>query len=121
MKGKVIALCLCVVLLLTACSQAVEVTLENVEQAVQTVDPDFTFSTSEEDKPMYAMIQAKDGWIGYLNGTTPVKVYEYESTDAYESAKETFVPMMDDWPVVGNFVLECNNADVQAAFNALNP
>lgn len=95
------------------------ITLDDIETAIQTVDPNFAFSNAEDDKPMYEMIGAQDGWMGYLNGTTPVKVYQYESADVYGDAKDTYAPLMDNWPVAGTFVLECNDDSVVAAFSAL--
>lgn len=121
---RIQVLLLCIGLLAGACScssqeSTPKVTLDDVVQAIQTVDPDFAFGEDEEDKPMYSIIGASDGWMGYLNGTTPVKVYQYDSFSDYENAKDIYAPMMDDWPVAGTFVLECNDPDVQVAFSAI--
>lgn len=121
---KMIALLLATVLALSLCScggdktpePAVSVTLDDVTKALQTVDPSFAFD--ESDKPMFSMIAAEDGHMGYLNGSSPVKIYEYKDEAAYKKAVEDF-PMIKDWPKAGLFVLECSNEDVRAAFNSL--
>ncbi len=118
-KNVMLIVCASIFLILCACSSKEsepEITLDDVTQAIQTVDPQFEFN----DEPMYSMIGASNGWMGYLNDTTPVKVYQYESKDKYEESKETFAPMMDEWPVVGTFVLECSDTSVQDAFSALS-
>ena len=101
--------------MLCGCSEKEpNVTLEDVTKAIQTVDSSFAFDT--EEKPYFEMIGAEDGWIGYLNGTTPIKVYQYENENAYKEAVEAFGELMGDFPKSGNFVLECNDSAVTEAF-----
>ena len=107
-------LCLC---MLCGCSEKEpNVTLEDVTKAIQTVDSSFAFDT--EEKPHFEMIGAKDGWMGYIDGS-PVKLYEYESKSQYDKAIETYGDLIQNWPKAGNFVLECQNEAVVTAFEDL--
>lgn len=121
MKKKLLlmfmALVTCFTLMACGGEPEPQITIDDVTAAVQTVDPDFVF----DGKPFYQMISADDGWIGYLYvGETRyvVKVYQYLDDKTYEEAVEGF-DIMEPWPKVGQFVLECDNPDVQAAFLAL--
>lgn len=117
MKKKVfvwvgmISLCLS----LAACSgnKAADITLDDITAAIQTVDSSFAW---DEEKPYFEMIGASDGWMGYINETSPVKVYEFENEKAYKDVSETFGELMEGLPKNGNFVLECNDESVKEAF-----
>lgn len=117
MKKKMLALfgAVCLIVSLAACggNKAAGITLDDVTAAIQTVDSSFSW---DEEKPYFEMIGAEDGWIGYLNGTTPVKVYQYENENTYKEAVESFGELMGDFPKNGNFVLECNDTAVTEAF-----
>lgn len=117
---KILAVVLaCFLLLSVLCGcgeKSSNVTLEDVTEAIQSVDSSFAFDS--EEKPVFAMIGAKDGWIGYINGA-PVKVYEYENNASYEKAVEDYGTLIESWPKAGNFVLECNLPDVTTAFENL--
>lgn len=125
MRGRVLSVILALVLCLSlvACSGGekgndISITIEDVAAAIQTVDPNFSF----DDKPLFEMIGAKDGWMGYVNDTSVVKVYLFENESAYQKAVENFGDLLSEMPKLGNFVLECKNEDVQNAFKALeNP
>lgn len=120
MKNKKTLLWLCVILclLFTACGEKtpqVNITIDDITAAVQTVDPAFVF----DDKPLYQLIGAKDGWMGYVNGEnrSVVKVYQYEDDKAYQQALKDYEDVLSPMPKVGNFVLECSNEDVLNAFS----
>lgn len=122
MRGRVLSVILVLVLCLSlvACSGGekdndISITIEDVTAAIQTVDPNFSF----DDKPLFEMIGAKDGWMGYVNDTSVVKVYLFENESAYQKAVENFGDLLSEMPKLGNFVLECKNEDVQNAFKAL--
>lgn len=105
-----VALLFCVSL--SACGGKT-VTFEEVTAAIQTVDGSFSW---DDEKPYFEMVGADDGWIGYINGTIPVKVYQYESDKAYKDAVKVFGDLMGEWPKIGGFVLECKDTEVQNAF-----
>lgn len=110
---SLMAFCLCAAV--AACG-ASEISIDDVTDAIQTVDSNFSW---DEEKPYFEMIGAKDGWMGYLEGTTPVKVYEYENQKSYDEAVETFGGIMGDFPKNGNFVLECNDSAIIEAFESI--
>ena len=107
-----VVICLCAAV---AASGASDISIDDVTDAIQTVDSSFAW---DEEKHYFEMIGAKDGWAGYLEGTTPVKVYEYENQESYDEAVETFGEIMGDFPKSGNFVLECNDSAVTEAFES---
>lgn len=119
MKKKMLALfgAACLILCLAACggNKAADIMLDDVTAAIQTVDSSFSW---DEEKPYFEMIGAKDGWMGYIDGS-PVKLYEYESKSQYDKAIETYGDLIQNWPKAGNFVLECQNEAVVTAFEDL--
>ncbi|MCI9553019.1 MAG: hypothetical protein HFE94_05740 [Acutalibacter sp.] len=64
------------------------------------------------------MIYASDGWISYFKETHPVKIYKYTNADNDKKAGKDY-EFMRDYPKIGEFVLECSEPSVQAAFNSL--
>ena len=138
MKKSVLALSLCVATFfsLTACgtsgestggnttsdsSQVVEdnstITIDGIRSAIQLYDPDFDFNA---DKPMFSVIGAEDGWMGYTSDGSVVKVYQYAGEEEYDSAKASYESIIGDWPENGGFVLETNDEAVKIVFQTYN-
>lgn len=92
------------------------ITIDDVTAAIQSVDSSFAF---DENKPFFEMIGAKDGWIGYVNDTTVVKVYQFDDS-SYKKAVDSYGEMLSEMPKVGDFVLECKNEDVKNAFENID-
>lgn len=113
-----LALLLVCLLLLSACgnSEGKEISIGDIEAAIQAKDQAFAFST--EDKPMYQLIGATDGWIGYFEETHPVKVYQFKDSASYKKALEQY-DIMEPWPKVVNFVLETTSPAVEEIFTGL--
>ena len=86
------------------------ITIKGIEEAIKQIDPGFTF----DSKPLFSMIGAVDGWMGYCNDEV-VKIYEYSDDENYKEALETS-SVIADWPKNGNFILETSNEDVIAVF-----
>lgn len=112
---SILLICL---LLLSACgnSSGKNISIGDIEAALQEKDQSFAFDT--EEKPMYQLIGAADGWIGYFEGTHPVKVYQFKDNASYKEALKQY-DMMEPWPVVGNFVLETTSPTVEEIFQSL--
>ena len=111
--ASILGVVLC--LSLAACGgEASNLTIDDVTAAIQTVDPNFTF---DEEKPLFQMIGAQDGWIGYVNDS-PVKVYQYDN-DSYKEACDAWGELITSCPKKGDFVLDCSQEEVIAAFNNL--
>ena len=94
---------------------AAEMTLDSYvkkfEDAGQTVKV-------EERKPYYEMVGAKDGVMFYL-GNSPVKIYQYESIEALEAAKQQYA-VISDMPQNGVFILDSNSEIAKEIFNSEN-
>ena len=69
-------------------------------------------------KPDYALIGAKDGIMFYMNNS-PVKIYEFASKDALNTAEKNHSKIMSGWPINGLFVLETNEAKAKEIFNGV--
>ena len=70
----------------------------------------------EERKPYYEMVGAKDGIMFYL-GNAPVKIYQYESVEALEAAKQQYT-ILADMTQNGVFILDTNNETAKEIFNS---
>lgn len=70
----------------------------------------------EERKPYYEMVGAKDGIMFYL-GNAPVKIYQYESVEALEAAKQQYTTLAD-MTQNGVFILDTNNETAKEIFNS---
>ncbi len=70
----------------------------------------------EERKPYYEMVGAKDGIMFYL-GNSPVKIYQYESVEALEAAKQQYAALVD-MTQNGVFILDTNNETAKEIFNS---
>lgn len=143
MKKKVLALSLCAaaLLFLSACGSSGDgaadggsgpnstpessheaestsgITIDGIKSAIQLYDPSFEF---DADKPMFSVVGAEDGWMGYTSDGDVVKVYQYAGEDEYTTAKETYASIMGDWPENGGFVLETNDEAVKTVFQTYN-
>ena len=67
-----------------------------------------------DEKPMFSMINAKDGVIFYVDNE-PVKIYEYATEEDIEKGIET-LPDIEDWEKNGRYVLETTNEKVKEIF-----
>ena len=94
-----------------------EITIDGIQSAIQLYDPSFEFGA---DKPMFSVIGAEDGWMGYTSSGSVVKVYQYAGEDGYTSAKESYASIMGDWPENGGFVLETSDEAVKTVFQTYN-
>ena len=70
----------------------------------------------EDRKPYYEMVGAKDGIMFYL-GNSPVKIYQYESVEALEAAKQQYA-ILADMSQNGVFILDSNNETAKEIFNS---
>lgn len=92
-----------------------DITIEGIESAIQIYDADFSF----DDKPLFDLIGASDGWMGYTStGHNVVKVYQYDSDASYNDALELYASTIGEWPKNGNFVLETTDPGVTSAFTS---
>ena len=110
-----IAFCLVISVLFTSCSsEEKNITITDIETAIQTVDPGFTF----DDKPLFQLIGAQDGWMGYAThgSQIAVKVYQYENESSYQEALKNYGETIENMPKVGAFVLDCSDEDITNAF-----
>lgn len=71
----------------------------------------------EEDKPLFGIIGAKDGFILYNEGKK-VAVYEFENTKDIKVAEKS-LPAMKDWERNGLFVLETSHEESKKIFNSV--
>lgn len=95
--------------------QSKDITIDGIEAAIQVYDPSFSFG---DDKPIFVMIGASDGWMGYSPEGNVIKVYQYENDDAYNQALEEYSSTIGDWPKNGNFVLETSDPNAILAFTS---
>jgi hypothetical protein len=72
-----------------------------------TVDP--------KEKPIAASVGAKDGIIFYM-GTSPVKIYEYESVKKMQDAFKDF-PETKEFPNKDRFLLVTQKDEAKEIFN----
>lgn len=110
-----IAFCLIVILLLTSCgSENQNITITDIELAIQSVDPGFTF----DEKPLFQLIGAQDGWMGYATHGSQivVKVYQYKNESSYQEALKNYGEIIGNMPRVNGFILECSDKDIETAF-----
>ena len=70
------------------------------------------------DTPLYAIIGATDG-IMFYNGTSVVKIYEYDSAAALDQAESTYATTIKDWPTNGKFLLETSDQASIDVFNSV--
>ena len=64
------------------------------------------------------MVGAKDGVMFYL-GNSPVKIYQYESIEVLEAAKQQYA-VISDMPQNGVFILDTNSEIAKEIFNSEN-
>jgi hypothetical protein len=116
-------LLLLAVLLLAACSDQEAGTETEVEASNLSMDTFISAYESEgiavdtEAKPAFGMIGASDGII-FRTENGPIKIYEYHSKEAIETASENF-PMINDWDKNGLFVLESSQDQAKEIFNSV--
>lgn len=70
-----------------------------------------------KEKPMFSIIGAKDGVIFY-NDDQPVKIYEFDSTEAIKKAEES-MPIVKDWEQNGLFLLETTHEESKEIFKTI--
>lgn len=70
----------------------------------------------EERNPYYEMVGVKDEIMFYL-GNLPVKIYQYESVEVLEEAKQQYV-LLVDMTQNGIFMLNTNNETAKEIFNS---
>lgn len=110
------------VFMLTACSEEMPVG-SNAGETTSNLSMESFISAYEsegivvdpEKKPVFGMIGAIDG-VMFYNNNSPVKIYEYDSEEAMETAAENF-PMLNDWDKNGLFVLETSDDVANEIFN----
>ncbi|WP_438497171.1 hypothetical protein [Paenibacillus sp. IHBB 3054] len=119
----------CLMLVFASCSSSKEADNLSMDKFIEAfnnsgedinhdVDSGVEKGVDKEKKPMYEMIDAKDGVIFNIGNKT-VKIYEYESNAKAKKAVEKYDSIMEDWPVKGNFVLETNNEKAEEIFNSV--
>lgn len=94
-----------------------EITIDGIRSAIQLYDPSFDF---DDEKPMFSLIGAKDGWMGYTSDGSVVKIYQYAGEDEYNSAKDSYSSIMGEWSENGGFVIETNDDAVKIVFQTYN-
>lgn len=116
-KYSVLILLVVFVVLIVGCSsektQESKLTLDDVikaytEQGVE---------VNKDEKPMFAMIQAKDGVIFKVDGAKTA-IYEYESASDLEKATKDNTTTKD-WAKNGRFLLESKNDKANEIFKNL--
>lgn len=70
-----------------------------------------------KEKPVFAMIGAKDGVIFYMDEEKTV-IYEYSSEKELKKNKEDN-SLIKDWPSNGRFLLETKNQKAIEIFNSV--
>lgn len=100
---------------LAACGDTEEskVTMDSIKQAFE--EEGITVDTAE--KPLFEMINAKDGIIFY-NQENVVKIYQFESSKDLKEAKDSN-ELMKEWPENGSFILETSDEQAIEIFNNL--
>ena len=71
----------------------------------------------ESTKPYFSMIGAKDGEMFYLNDE-PVKLYIFESQQAYEKALNEF-SILENMPKKDLVIIDTNSSQALDIFNSL--
>jgi hypothetical protein len=100
-------------LLLAGCSSGEgksDISMDSITKAFETGGAEI----DSNEKPMFSLIGAKDGVIFYVENQ-PVKVYEFDSEKAIETAEES-LPAMKDWERNGLFVLETSHNESKKIF-----
>lgn len=69
----------------------------------------------EEEKPLFGMIGAKDGFILYQDGQK-VAVYEFANEKDIKKAEDS-MPAIKDWVRNGTFVIETSSEEAKKIFN----
>ncbi|KYG88988.1 hypothetical protein A0U40_13245 [[Bacillus] sp. KCTC 13219] len=111
---KKIILLFLTVLFLTACGgNESSLTMNDFKEAFEKEG----IPVDLEEKPMYQMINAKDGVI-FHNDVKVVKIYQFHSSEDIKEAKKTY-DFMEDWPENGLFVLETNDEKSVEIFNSV--
>lgn len=102
-------------LFLVACgaSDDSNITMDSFKQAFE--NEGITVDTAE--KPLFQMINAKDGVIFY-NQENVVKIYQFESSKDLKAAKDANTFMID-WPENGLFTLETSDSKAIEIFNGV--
>ena len=70
----------------------------------------------EERNPYYEMVGEKDEIMFYL-GNLAVKIYQYESVEVLEAAKQQYTTLAD-MTQNGIFILNTNNETAKEIFNS---
>ena len=102
-------------LFLAACGDSAEsnLTMDSFTQAFEAEG----ITVDSAEKPMFEMINAKDGVIFY-NEQNPVKIYQFESSKELDAAKEANA-FMKEWPTNGNFAIETSDEKAIEIFNGV--
>lgn len=104
-------------LVISACgseSKENSVTLDKMVKAYQ----DAGIEVDTTKKPMFQMVQAKDGVIFSID-KQKVALYEYSSEKEASKAKEENAEIMKDWPQKGALILESSNDQALQIFNSV--
>ena len=91
----------------------VQLTLSNVIAVYESTG----LTIDKEEKPLYALVNAKDGVIFYIDDL-PVKLYEFESEAAYDKGIGLF-PILADMPKKELIVLDTGNEKAIQIFNGI--
>ncbi|OMF05271.1 hypothetical protein BK129_14895 [Paenibacillus amylolyticus] len=113
-KMLILSLILTISIVFVGCSSGSSpddgLTMENLTKAYTDAGAEL-----KEEKPLFSMIEAKDGVMVYLNNS-PVKLYEYASASEIESFKKEN-ELIKDWPSRGKFLLETSKQEAIDIFN----
>ncbi|WP_339295925.1 hypothetical protein MKY82_08530 [Paenibacillus sp. FSL W7-1279] len=91
-----------------------DLTLDKFIKAYQ----DAGIEVDSDKKPMFQMIDAKDGVIFDFD-KQKVAIYEYESKKEAEKVKSESGDLMKDWPQNEAFILETSNEKAIEIFNSV--
>lgn len=114
MKKYLTFIVLSILLTLAACSEektSSDLTLQSFIDAYEAEG----IEVNVDEKPMFSLIQAKDGVIFYIDNQ-PVKIYEYATEKDIDKGIEA-LPVVADWNKNGRFVLETSNEKAIEIFN----
>lgn len=67
-----------------------------------------------DDKPAFQIIDAKDA-VMFAIGTSPVKIYRYDSVKDLQAAQKKYSELKD-LPVNSNFIISTNNQKAKEIF-----
>lgn len=91
-----------------------DLTLDKFIEAYQ----DEGIEVDPAEKPIFQMIEAKDGVIFYVD-KQKVAIYEYASNKDAKKAKSDAGDMMKDWHISGSFLLETSNEKAIQIFESV--